>query len=403
MLIADSHEFIELYRGDKDLRLGMEMVSLDPDISYISFAPSAASPAERDILPGPRLRADMLPDLPERMEVRLLPSVAVRFARKEGGGIFSVMPGYGRALKRARPDVILENPYTWLTPRNYATARVARTLGVPVVYYDPGDDVPVSAKQRALLPLERPVVNRAAAIITYNQVGRRRFVEKYGVADERIQVIPKPVDVSRFRRPDLREQTRAELGIAPETYVVAHSGRLTAMRGSAMLARAAATAARDARFADILFLFIGGFLHSEANPQDYSGPNVRVTGMLSNDRMPGLLAAADVAVFPDLASRAGFTTAVAETMAAARPIIVGMDPDQGAVPLQDGRDCVVVQAGEVHQLLEAILALKSNPPLASSLARSAGRYASECMDYPVVARTYLDLLKGVMSDGVQTR
>ncbi len=192
MLVADSHEFIELYRGEKDVRLGQEMIRLDPDVRFVSFAPRSVSPIERAIVGRNRLLVSDLPDLPDRMDVRLLPSVAVHFARKEVGGVFSLMPGYRRALRALRPDVILENPYTWLTPRSYQTDSVARRLGVPVVYYDPGDDVPLSFKQRVLRPIERPVVNRAAAIITYNEVGRRRFIDKYGFPTERIFVIPNP-------------------------------------------------------------------------------------------------------------------------------------------------------------------------------------------------------------------
>lgn len=399
MLVADSHEFIELYRGDKDVRLGAEMVRLDPVLRYVSFAPRAVSPVERPLIGRNRLAPSDLPELPDRMELRLLPSVAVRFARKEVGGVLSLMPGYGRALRRLRPDVILENPYTWLTPRSYQTDSAARLLGVPVVYYDPGDDVPLSRKQRIMRPFERPVVNRAAAIITYNEVGRRRFIDKYDYPQERIFVIPKPVDVSRWRRPDLRDEVRASLGIDPQTTVVAHAGRLTRFRGSVLLADAARQAINDARFSDTVFLFIGGTLGSEVDPSTYEGPNTIVTGMVPNEKMPGLLAAADVVVFPDLATKAGFTTAIAETMAAARPMVVGADPARGALPLTDGVECVFVEPGSVPSLLEVLAALKAAPERARSLADAAGAFASERMDYPCVARAYLDILERVVADG----
>lgn len=396
MLIADSHEFIELYRGDKDFRLGQEMVRLDPNLRFVSFAPRAISPAERELIDAPHLDRSMLPPLPERMEVHLLRSIAFKFAYKEVGGIVSFMPGYARALRRSAPDAILENPYTWLTPRSYATAAVAKRLGVPVIYHDPGDDVPVSRKQRMLVPFETPVVNRAAAIITYNAIGQCRFVEKYGYAADKIHIVPKPVDVARWHRPDLREETRAALGIAPGTFVVAHSGRLTQMRGSAMLAEAARSAIRDPRFTDVLFLFIGGFLHSDANQDDYEGANTMITGMVDNDQVPALLSAADAVVFPDLATHAGFTTAIAEAMAAAKPIIVGMDPAHGAVPIRHQETGVVITPRSVTSLLEAVALLKAEPDYARRLGRAVGKYASVNMDYPSVARQYLDIVKGAI-------
>lgn len=398
MLVTDSHEFLELYRGDKDYRLGQEMVRQHEDLTFVSFAPRSVSPVERDLLGKSHLEASDLPEFPDRMTVRLLPSAAFRFARKEVGGVFSFMPGYARALRRLSPDVILENPYTWLTPRSYATDRVARRFGIPVVYYDPGDDVPVSASQRLLLPLERPVVNRAAAIITYNAVGRDRFVEKYGYPQDRISIIPKPIDVPRWRRPDLREGSRASLGIAAETFVVACSGRLTRFRGSTTLAEAARAAVADARFRDVVFLFIGGPMGSDVDLAEYEGPNTIVTGMVTNDRVPALLAAADVVAFPDLTTKAGFTTALAEAMAAARPIIVGADAAQGAIPLSDGVDALYVPSGSPSDILEAVARLKADPALTRSLAESAGRRASDTMDYPRVARAYLDILERVVAD-----
>ncbi len=398
MLIADSHEFIELYRGDKDLRLGQEMVSLDPTVRFVSFAPVSVSPVEREFLGRKRHDPAALPPLPERMEVRLLPSAALRFARKEVGGVLSFMPGYGRSLARLRPDVVLENPYVWLTPRSYTMARVARRLDIPVVYYDPGDDVPLTRQQRLVRPFEVPVIQRAAAIITYNAIGRRRFITKYGYPAEKIHVIPKPMDVDRWKRPDLRGAVREELGIPEEAYVVAHSGRLTRMRGSMVLADAARAARGDARFSDVVFLFIGGPMGADTDIADYAAENTIVTGMVPNERVPGLLAAADVVVFPDLESHAGFTTAVAEAMAAARPLIIGLDPTRDTVPVRDGVTALLVTPGSVPDLLSAIAELRADPARAASLGVAVGAFAAENMDYTRVARAYLDILEGAVAD-----
>ncbi len=399
MLVADTHEFLELYRGDKDYRLGRELVALEPGLRYVLFAPRSVSPVERALLGKRRLLASDLPQLPPRVEVRLLPSVAVRFARKEVGGVFSYMPEYARALRDLRPDVVIENPYTWLTPRSYATDRVARRLGIPVVYYDPGDDVPVTGLQRAVLPFERPVVNRASAIITYNDIGRQRFIDKYGYPAERISVIPKPIDVGRWHRPDLREAARASLGIAPEAFVAAYSGRLTRFRGSVVLAEAARAAAADPRFSDVVFLFIGGPMGADVALAEYQGPNTIVTGMLPNDSVPAMLAAADAVVFPDLATKAGFTTALAEAMAAARPIVLGVDAARPGVPLRDGEDALFIEPASAEAVLSAITRLCSDPTLAASLGEAAGRRAAATMDYPRVAQRYLEILERVVAHG----
>jgi glycosyltransferase involved in cell wall biosynthesis len=253
--------------------------------------------------------------------------------------------------------------------------------------------------QRLLLPLERPVVNRAAAIITYNAVGRNRFITKYGYPADRISIIPKPIDVPRWRRPELRDEARASLGISPDTFVVAYSGRLTRFRGSTALAAAARMANADARFNDVMFLFIGGTMSSDVDVAEYRGPNTIVTGMIPNDEMPAMLAATDAMVFPDLTTKAGFTTALAEAMAAALPIIVGANAEQGSVPLEDGVDALFCESGSAASILDAVSRLKAEPALARSLGDGAGRLASDTMDYPRVASAYLDILERVVADG----
>lgn len=392
MLIADSHEFIEVYRGLRDLRMGIEFVRDREDVRFVSFGPDVLSPSDRALRGVSRLDQVELPPLPDRMELRTLPGAVVRFSGGEAGGKFSLMRGYASALAAARPDVILESVYTWLTPRSYATHRVAKRLGVPVIYYDPGDDVAVSPKQAALLPLERPVVADAHRIITFNGCGRRRFTSKYGYPEERISVIPKPVDVHVYR-PDIDPaEAKAALGLPPDAFVVAYLGRLAHVKGSRVLADVARRAAGDPALASWRFLFIGSTLDSAEDEADYRLPNTVVTGMLPNERVPAALAAADVVVFPDVTRPGGFWTTIAEAMAAGKPIVLGAPPTQDFVPLADGKTALFVPPSDADPLLEALSRLHDDAALRDGLGMAVGRFASESMDYPRVAGAWLELI-----------
>ncbi len=86
-------------------------------------------------------------------------------------------------------------------------------------------------------------------------------------------------------------------------------------------------------------------------------------------------------------------------MAAARPIVVGANPAQGAIPLTDCVDGVFVEPGSVTGLLDTIAALKADPGRARSLADAAGAFALERMDYPRIARAYLDILERAVAYG----
>jgi glycosyltransferase involved in cell wall biosynthesis len=398
LIIADSHEFIELYRGDKDLRLGMEMVKLRSDLQFVSFAPDRPSPNDAVRFGIARTADGPIPELPDRFTLELLPSVALRFARKESGGIVSYMPSFPRAVRASRPDVIFENPFTWLTPRSYQTDRVARAMGVPVVYYDPGDEIPVSRRQALLAPFERPVINRAAMIITYNEAGARRFESKYGYPRERIRVIPKPMDVAKcVYHGDTMRVRREVSGGRPESLIVGYLGRLTSYRGSAVLLDVARRAEADSRMSDMRFVFVGGTLSSDEVAGDYHRPNTHVTGMVSHDDVARFVAACDVLVFPDVTNPGGFPTSVAEAMAAGRALVVGIGERTDLMPLIDGETAMLVSPGCSEEIVEVLVRMSEDAALRRGLGRQVGDFAVREMDYPVVARRYLEIADEVCS------
>ncbi len=395
MIIADSHEFIELYRGDKDLRIGMEMLKLDPELQFVSFAPDRPSPNDAERFGISRTAEGPLPVLPARFDLQLLPSHALRFARRESGGIVSVMPSYGSRLRALRPDVIFENPFSWLTPRSYQTYAASKRLRAPVVYYDPGDDIPVSRRQRFLAPLERTVVNHAAHIITYNDAGRRRFESKYGYPAEWISVIPKPVDVMACRYEGDVRDLRADLGGGEGVVLIGYLGRLARYKGSRVLLDVARRALEDATMAQCRFVFLGGALATEEDEKEYRLPNTRVTGMILRDDVPRYIACCDVLAFPDITHPGGFPTAVAECMAAGKPLILGLGDRTDYVPVTDGETAMIVEPGSVEHIARAVAALAQDGAKRLRLGETVGRYAQQNMDYPVVASAYFDIANKV--------
>jgi glycosyltransferase involved in cell wall biosynthesis len=393
MRIVDSHEFLELYRGDKDLRMAVELTRADPTVSVVSLGPEALSPVDAARFGAKTMSELPLPPVPERVDVQLLPSRAVRFSRKESGGIMAVVPGFYGAVVRARPDVIFENPYSWLTPRSYATYLASLRTGAPVVYYDPGDDIPISRTHRIMAVWEKPVVRHASAIITYTEAGRTRFISKYGYPERQIHVIPKPIDVARWSTFPGASAIRRELGADAETLVVGYVGRLARYKGSDVLLRVATAAQDDPTLTNVLFVFVGGALASEEGDDAYRGPNRVVTGMVDNARMPDYLGALDVVVFPDITHPGGFPTALAEAMASGRAIVAGIGDRRDFLPLTDGVDALIVPPSDDAAILHAVQRLAADRELRTSMARAAGAYAASQMDYPVQAARYLEIAR----------
>lgn len=398
MLIADSHEFLEFYRGDKDVRLAAEMVRCGDGVRVVSFGPDRLSPNDRAISGKTKVADIGLPELPDGMDLVLLPSVALRFAQKESGGVIALMFGYGRALAGARPDVIMENPYSWLTPRSYVTYLVSVRLGIPVVYYDAGDDIPISRRHQVMATWERPIIHHAFRIITYTEAGRARFIRKYGYPTERIRVIPKPIAVAAFAGRGGGAAWRRSWGVADDATLVSYIGRLAEYKGSAVLLDVARRAVCDPALAGCVFAFIGGAIGSSQNEKAYRRENTLVTGMLEREEVIKAISASDVVVFPDVSRPAGFPTAAAEAMAAGKALVVGASPGCGGLPVRDGMEAMVVEPGDPEAIAAALRRLVADPPLRLTLGAAAGRYAREEMDYPKVAAVYLEVLREVLEE-----
>jgi glycosyltransferase involved in cell wall biosynthesis len=396
--IADSHEFVDLYRGDKDLQAGKilcrrfncEIVQLGSDIS---------SPADSRFFQSDKYPYEIIKDLPENYYLLLLKSRLI-FHRRGNislGGFFRWTPSLGKELLRWRPDLIFENPYLTLTPRSYMTHIVSKMLKIPLVYLDAGDIIPqLSLKHKVSMIAERPVVNSAEAIITYNEAGKHRFITKYDYPSEKIHVIPKPIETSRFD-PNL------DCGDFKRKYdlngklVVAYFGRLCSNKGPQYLLRAAEILNRRGYDKSVIFLFAGGNIE----PSDaaefknllniLSLPNIRLTGKIANSEMPRAYAASDIAVYPDVTNLPGFSTVLAESMAAGLPIVIGIKGWESAIPLIDNQSGIIIEPRNPEQIADRIAMLINNPDLRRRLSSDVLNYARQYMDYDKVVAVYYEL------------
>jgi glycosyltransferase involved in cell wall biosynthesis len=396
--IADSHEFVDLYRGDKDLHVGKifcrryncEIVQLGSDIS---------SPADSRFFRSEKYPYQEIKDLPENYYLLLLKSRLI-FHRRGNislGGFFRWTPSLGKELLRWRPDLIFENPYLTLTPRSYMTHIVSKMLKIPLVYLDAGDIIPLlSLKHKLSMIAEKPVVNSAAAIITYNEAGKQRFINKYDYPSEKIYVIPKPIETSRFD-PNLACDDFKRKFELNDKFVVSYFGRLCSNKGPQYLLRAAEILNRRGLDSKITFLFAGG----NVEPEDAAGfknllnslnlPNVRLTGKIANSDIPQAYAASDIAVYPDVTNLPGFSTVLAESMAAGLPIVIGIKGWESAVPLVDNQTGLLIEPRNSEQIADRIELLINNPDLRGRLSSSVINYARQYMDYDKVVAKYYEL------------
>lgn len=393
-----------MYRGDKDFRMGMELCR-QQDVRYTALVPDVASPADSKFFNTERFPREGLPPLPSNLKIEYLKSKVVYFNRSNIslGGFFQWSSGYVGAIRRLRPDIIYENPYTTLTPRSYQTWFAARALGIPMVYIDPGDIPPKGAMKRAIQHFEGIVIRNASFIITYSKLGKDRFLREYNCSDEKVLVIPKPVDVSMFSPDKNRDETRAVLN-AEGRFTVAYFGRLSNNKGCKHLLNVARMVKEKGMADDFLFLFVGGNIIEKDGlavrqmKENYGLDNVIFTGKLPHREMVRYQAASDLVVYPDMSNLPGFATVVAESMAMGKAIVIGNKGYETATPIKDRENGRVVLAGDINELYETITELKADEGQRKKYQKAVRQFAEEKMDWSMQAKTYREIFERAIND-----
>ena len=212
--------------------------------------------------------------------------------------------------------------------------------------------------------------------------------------ESEFQVVYNSVDVSVFQpAPQRRQRARAEMGISPGKYVIGTVASLSEQKGHHYLLEAARLIARMQQ--DVHFVLIGdGPLRKRLQEQVWNanlGQIVTFLGRRSNvnDLYPGF----DCFVLPSLWE--GFPLVVVEAMACGLPIVA---TSVGGVPEALCNDLwgMLVPPGDPRALVEAIVAMKSDPDKAKSIAENGRARAVECFSLDAILRQYIAIYEKIL-------
>jgi glycosyltransferase involved in cell wall biosynthesis len=252
-----------------------------------------------------------------------------------------------------------------------------------------------------LTPMQKRLqraVCRFADCVLVNADAVKDWLMADGYSASKIVVIRNGVDLSRFSRAPEPEKLRLELGLAPDTPLVAVVSRLTRLKGLEDFLEAVARI--SPRFPDARFLVVG-----ETNPQHRPyldelksltarlgvGDRVIFTGLRSD--VPALMASVNVSVMPSL--NEALSNVLLESMAAGAPVVatrVGGTPEA----LTDGRTGLLVPPADPTALAGSIARLLEDGQLAARLGRAARQTIADRFSVDRMVKTteevYLDLL-----------
>jgi glycosyltransferase involved in cell wall biosynthesis len=229
--------------------------------------------------------------------------------------------------------------------------------------------------------LERRVFTKADRVVVTTTEMRDTVLDRYGVDERRIRVIPNYVDTERFRpRPNGR-------GSSPRICFV---GRLDDQKNPIALVEAV-----SGLEAELVMVGAGRLQGAVERVAADRGVRLSLQGRLPHAELPELFATCDLFVLPS--NYEGHPKALLEAMAAGLPVI-GTNVDGVRSLLRDGENALVTgtSAPELH---EAIRTLVDSPGLRERLGRAARDFVVENYALAKIAPLELGIVRELSGEG----
>lgn len=281
-----------------------------------------------------------------------------------------VMYRYTRLLRAFRPDVL----HAQLFWANIISAVAGRLAGVPAVLTSRLQVAEYREKQPWKRTLENLTNPWTKGVFINSEAMRVDTLENEKIDPKIIHLIYNGVVLDRFDKAD-PSGPRREFGIQPQNTVLVFVANLHHYKGHADLVKAVSLLVP--RWPDLRVLLPGrdqGTLETlKTMIRDLKlEKNVLLLGERKD--IPDIWALADIGVHPSY--REGFSNAILEGMASAKPMVVS-NKDGNPEAVRDGLDGFVFPLGDSSALAAALEKLIADETLRHTMGRSARRRVEE--------------------------
>lgn len=323
---------------------------------------------------APRYRSASVARAARVIPIRLMP---VRILRPLSYALLSFLSGVGRALI-ARPDVVyyrwMISPHALMLSKLVGARCICEVNGEPVPAWSGGGKLARAVRRRVAQVLLR----RCDRVVVLTEGLRELLIRDYGVAVERITLLPSGTDTRRFAPRDPMVSRRA-LGLPPDDFYIGFVGSFYRYQGLAGLLDA--MAAVKARRPDVRLLLVGdGEAAEELKEQAQKlGLKASITwaGRIAYEQVPAYIGAMTVCVAPFRGDR-GETSPVKifDYLACARPVVASDIPSVRTVfSLADGVQMVPPDRPDL--LAEAVLSLLQEPDRCAAMGERGRRFVAQ--------------------------
>lgn len=245
-------------------------------------------------------------------------------------------------------------------------------------------------------------LRKASAVVCCSDFVRQAFLRRMPDMVERTFVVYSGVNWTAFAKAH-SENIRADLGLADSQIALLFAGALHREKGVSQLLEAFRILSRQCN--DVHLLLAGSdriWSHIDSgNRPSYenklraeaTGLPITFLGSVPYEQMPKIHQAADILILPSVVQDAN-PPVVLEAMAAGRPVVASK---VGGVPelVMDGETGLLVEAGNVHELVEALNRLIHDADLRSRLG-THGQTVARQFDWEIVNSQLMDIYRDVV-------
>jgi glycosyltransferase involved in cell wall biosynthesis len=278
-----------------------------------------------------------------------------------------------RLIRRERPAIV----HTHTSKAGFIGRLAAVIARAPAVIHQPHGHIfygYYSPRRTAVFTaLERQAARWTDRIITLTDRGAQEHLARGIGRAEQYVAVPSGVPTAELRAAaPPRGEARARLGLDPDAFIVVGLGRLVAIKGFDLLARALPAVVAQIPSARVLLVGDGAErAHLVAIAASMGvAERLRMTGETTD--VASYLAAADVVAVPS--RNEGMGRVIVEAMALGLPVVataVGGIPDV----VTDGECGRLVEPDDVDALAAALIELGRDPALRRKLGEAAVRRA----------------------------
>lgn len=249
---------------------------------------------------------------------------------------------------------------------------------------------------RLLERLELRMYRDATAIVAVSESFVRSLTAR-GVDRSKLRFVPNGI-VSSFWQAADRTEERRKLNLESGDVLVSYVGTIGMAHGLSTVLEAAARLRQLAPAVKVLVVGDGAELEAlRAIAARECLTNVRFTGLVPREEVPGILAASDMALVtlkPSDVFKTVLPSKMFEAMAARCPIVLAVDGEARATLERAGAG-VAVEPGSVEALTRTIVELADDPGRRARLALAGGEFVEREFSRRTWAARYLAILIGL--------